>query len=542
MNRRGFLAATAGTAALALPGIARSQDARTLRFIPQVDLPLLDPVANSAYITRNHGFAVFDTLFGQDSKFAPQPQMVAGVTTGADGLLWRLTLRDGLRFHDGTPVLARDCVASITRWGKRDAFGQALMAATDELSADGDSVIQFRLKRPFPLLPAALGKVASNMCPMMPERIAQTDPFGVITEAVGSGPFRYLANERVPGARTVYARFEEYVPRPGAAADWTAGAKVAHVDRVEWTVIADPSTAAAALQSGQVDWWQEPALDLVPTLRRNAAIQVFDLDPTGAPAMMRFNHLTPPFNNAAIRRALLGAVDQAEFMEAVAGAERELWKAGTGYFPSSSTMASGAGMAALTSRRDMAKVKADLAAAGYNGERTVVMVATDLPALNALGLVGADMLKRAGMNVDVQATDWGSVIQRRASKEPVEKGGWSVFFTSFFGLDQFTPATHLGLRANGAAGWFGWCNSPPLEALREEWLRAPDLAAQQAIAAKIQVQAFQDVPYLPLGEYPDTDRDTEGGHGRAARPAAVLGVAEGVMPRPPGGQAMPAAW
>ena len=501
MNRRGFLAATAGTAALAMPRVARSQDARTLRFIPQVDLPLLDPVANSAYITRNHGFAVFDTLFGQDSSFAPQPQMVDGVTTSADGLLWRLTLRPGLRFHDRTPVLARDCVASIARWGKRDAFGQALMAATDEVSADGDTVIQFRLKRPFPLLPAALGKVASNMCPMMPERIAQTDPFGVITEAVGSGPFRYLANERVPGARTVYARFDGYVPRPGGTADWTAGPKVAHVDRVEWTVIADASTAAAALQSGQVDWWQEPALDLVPTLRRNASIRVFDLDPTGAPAMMRFNHLNPPFNNAAIRRALLGAVDQAEFMQAVAGAERELWKAGTGYFPSTSTMANGAGMAALTGKRDMAKVKADLAAAGYNGERTVVMVATDLPALNALGLVGADMLKRAGMNVDVQATDWGSVIQRRASKEPVEKGGWSVFFTSFFGLDQFTPATHLGLRANGAAGWFGWCSSPPMEALREEWLRAPDLAAQQAIAARIQEQAFQDVPYLPLGEY-----------------------------------------
>ena len=499
MNRRGFLAATATT--LAMPRIARSQQARILRFIPQVDLPLLDPVANSAYITRNHGFAVFDTLFGQDSTFAAQPQMVDGVATEADGLTWRLTLRDGLRFHDNTPVLARDCVASIARWGKRDAFGQALMAATNELSADGDKVIVFRLKRPFPLLPAALGKVASNMCAMMPERMAATDPFGIIAEAVGSGPFRYVASERVPGARTVYERFEGYVPRPSGTADWTSGPKIAHVDRVEWNVIPDAFTASAALRSGQADWWQEPALDLVPSLRKDANIRLIELDPTGAPAMMRFNHLQPPFNNPGVRRALLGAVDQAEFMEAVAGAERELWKAGTGYFPSSSTMASTAGMAALTSKRDMAKVKADLAAAGYNGERTVVMVATDLPALAALGLVGADMLKRAGMNVEVQATDWGSVIQRRASKEPVEKGGWSVFFTSFFGLDQFTPATHLGLRANGTAGWFGWCDSPKLEALREEWLRAPDLPAQQALAARIQEQAFTDVPYLPLGEY-----------------------------------------
>ena len=500
MHRRTLIAAAAAST-LAAPRVARSQANKVLRFIPQVDLSILDPVTTTAYIARNHGFAVFDTLFGQDSTFAAQPQMVGGVATEADGKLWRLTLRDGLMFHDGTPVLARDCVASIKRWGKRDGFGQALLAATDELSADGDKVIVFRLKAPFPLLPAALGKVASSMCPMMPERLAMTDPFTSITEMVGSGPFRFLANERVPGARTVYARFEGYVPRASGTPDWTSGPKVAYVDRVEHTVIPDASTAFAALKSGQMDWWQEPALDLVPPMRKEAGIRVMDLDPTGAPAMMRFNFLQPPFNNPAIRRALLGAVDQAAFMEAVAGAERELWKSGTGYFPSISPMASDAGMSAIKTKPDYAKVKADLAAAGYNGERVVTMVATDLPALAALGLVGADMLKQSGMNVDVQASDWGSVIQRRASKEPVEKGGWSVFFTSFFGLDQINPATHLALRANGGTGWFGWLDSPKLEALHDEWMKAPDLVSQKAIARKIQEQAFVDVPYLPLGEY-----------------------------------------
>ncbi len=499
MQRRGFLAAAAAT--LAIPHISRAADQKILRFIPQVDLPLLDPVTTSAYITRNHGFAVFDTLFGQDSTYAAQPQMVEGFVTEADGKTWRLTLREGLRFHDDTPVLARDCVASIIRWGKRDAFGQALMAATDTVFAADDKTIVFQLKWAFPSLPAALGKVSSSMCPMMPERLALTDPFTAIKEAVGSGPFKYVASERVPGALTVYSRFEGYVPRSGGVADWTAGPKIAHVDRVEWRVIPDASTAAAALKTGQVDWWQEPALDLISSLRRDPNIRLLDLDPTGLPAMMRFNHLQPPFNNPAIRRALLGAVDQAAFMEAVAGAEPGLWKAGTGYFPSTSTMASTAGMEALKAKPDYAKVKADLAAAGYNGERVVVMVATDLPALAALGLVGADMLKQCGMNIDVQSTDWGSIIQRRATKEPVEKGGWSVFFTSFFGLDQFTPATHLGLRANGASGWFGWADSPKLESLRNDWLRAPDIATQKQIATQIQLQAFMDVPYLPLGEY-----------------------------------------
>ena len=501
MQRRTLLAAAAAAATLASPRIARSQANRTLRFIPQVDVSILDPITTTAYIARNHGFAVFDTLFGIDSKFTPQPQMLAGVETAPDGKQWRLTLRDGLKFHDNTPVLARDCVASVKRWGKRDGFGQALMAATDDLSADGDKTLVFRLKYPFPLLPDALGKAASSMCPMMPERLAMTDHLTALTEMVGSGPFRYLANERVPGARTVYARFEGYVPRPSGTPDWTSGPKVANVDRIEHTVIPDASTAFAALKSGQMDWWQEPALDLVPTMRKEPSIRVTDLDPTGAPAMLRFNHLQPPFNNPAIRRALLGAVDQTAYMEAVAGAERELWKSGTGYFPAISPYASTVGMEAIKEKPDYAKVKKDLAAAGYNGERVVLLAATDLPALAALGLVGYDMLKQAGMNVDMQSMDWGSVIQRRASKEPVEKGGWSVFFTSFFGLDQLNPAIHLALRANGAPGWFGWCDSPKLEQLHDEWMKAPDAAAQKSIATQIQAQAFVDVPYLPLGEY-----------------------------------------
>jgi peptide/nickel transport system substrate-binding protein len=499
IKRRTLLATSA--AALAGPHIARSQTSKTLKFVPQIDVPLLDPVVTSAYIARNHGFVIFDTLFGQDGDFKAQPQMVDGYTTAPDGKTWRLTLREGLKFHDNTPVLARDCVASINRWGKRDAYGQALMAATDELSADGDKTIVFRLKQPFPLLPDALGKVAGIMCAIMPERLANTDAFKPITEMVGSGPFRYVAAERVPGALSVYTKFEGYVPRPSGTPSWTAGPKIAYLDRIEWGAIPDPATAMAALQQGQVDWWQEPSPDLLPVLRRDATLTMDTLDPTGLPAMLRFNHLQPPFNNAAIRRALLGAVNQADYMQAVAGTDHAMWNEDCGFFASTSPLANKAGMAVLEGKRDMTRVKADLAAAGYNGERAVVMVATDLPALQALGLVGADMLKQAGINVDVQTTDWGSVIQRRTSKAPVDKGGWSVFFTSFFGIDQFTPATHLGLRGNGEAGWFGWCTSPKLEQLRDAWFQAPDMAAQKAIAVQIQEQAFQDVPYLPTGEY-----------------------------------------
>jgi peptide/nickel transport system substrate-binding protein len=502
--KRRTLLRTAGAAiaaGLASPAITRAAGTRVLKFIPQADLAVLDPVWTTAYVTRHHAMMVFDTLYGTDAQFQPQPQMVEGAQTSADGKEWTLTLRDSLKFHDGTPVLGRDCVASIQRWGKRDAFGQALLAATDELSAPTDKTIRFRLKQPFPLLPAALGKVGVCICPMMPERLAKTDPFTQITEMVGSGPFRFKPDERIPGAKVVYERFENYVPRPTGTPEWTAGPKVAHFDRVEWNVIPDAATAMGALQNGEADWWEQPTIDMLPLLRKNDSITVEILDPTAYPAMMRFNQLFPPFDNPAIRRALLGAVDQSEFMTAVAGTDPSGWKDKVGYFPPGSPLASDVGMKVLEGPRDLNKVKQDLAAAGYKNEKVVVMVASDYPTLNALGLVGADMLQKAGMNVDVQVTDWGSVVQRRASRKPPAEGGWSVFFTSFGGIDQFTPAGHLGLRGNGTDGWFGWPTDPKLESLRAAWFAAPDLAAQKIIGAQIQAEAFNAVPYLPLGEY-----------------------------------------
>ncbi|HEY4043018.1 MAG TPA: ABC transporter substrate-binding protein [Rhodopila sp.] len=503
MKRRSLL--RAGTAALAAglarPAIVRAAGTRVLKFIPQADLAVLDPVWTTAYVTRHHGMMVFDTLFGTDARFQPQPQMVAGTTTGADGKEWNLTLRDGLKWHDGTPVLGRDCVASLQRWGKRDAFGQALMAATDELSAPDDKTIRFRLKQPFPLLPMALGKVSSLICPMMPERLAKTDPFTQVTEMVGSGPFRFKADERVAGARVAYERFENYVPRADGTVEWTAGPKIVHLDRVEWNVIPDAATAMGALQSGEADWWEQPTFDLLPLLRQTRNVVLEILDPTGSPSMLRFNQLYPPFDNAAVRRALLGAVDQADFMTAVAGTDPSGWRDKVGYFPPGSPLASDVGMQALEGPRDLEKVKKELIAAGYKGEKVVVMVASDLPVVNAMGQVGVDMLQKVGMNVDVQVTDWGSVVQRRASRKPPDQGGWNVFFTAFGGIDQFTPAGHLPLRANGTDGWFGWPTDPKLEELRGAWFAAPDVAAQKKIGEAIQAEAFQSVPYLPLGEY-----------------------------------------
>ena len=497
MKRRTFLATAA--ASLATPAV--SQPARVLRFIPQADLSTIDPHWNTAYVTRNHGFMVFDTLYGMDSAYRATPQMLAGHTTESDGLRWTLTLRDGLRWHDGTPVLARDCVASIRRWGTKDTFGQALLAATDELSARDDRSIVFRLRRPFPLLPDALAKSGVYMPAMMPERLARTDPATQVTEMVGSGPFRFLADERVPGARAAYERFAGYVPRPDGTPDRTAGPKVAHLDRVEWTTVPDGATAAAALQRNETDWWDFASADLLPLLRRNGNIKVEVQDPAGTIALMRMNHLQPPFDNPAIRRAVLGAVNQADFLQAVMGDDTSLWHAGAGMFTPGTPLANDAGLEALTGPRDPDRSRRELLAAGYKGERVALIVPTDFPNLKAMADVGADMLKSIGMNVDYQATDWGTLLTRRAKKDPVDAGGWSAFFTFGAGLDQATPAANLMLRANGPNAWFGWPDDPEIERLRDAWFAADGLDAQRRLAVQLQRRAFETVPYIPLGQY-----------------------------------------
>jgi peptide/nickel transport system substrate-binding protein len=498
-GRRQFL--TGGAALLAAPNIAKAQGKSVLKFVPAADLSVLDPVWTTSYQSRDHGFLVFDTLYGLDHAFQPQPQMAAGSVTEDGGKTWRITLREGLAFHDGAKVLARDAAASIKRWGARDGFGQALLAASDEIGAPDDRTILFRLKAPFPLLPDALAKTPPSMCPIMPERLAMTDPFKQLTEMIGSGPYRYKADERVPGALVVYERNAAYLPRSEGVSEGTAGPKIAHFERIEWRIIPDAATASAALQRGEIDWWLTPVTDLLPVLRKQSGIRVETIVPTGFMATMRFNHMQPPFNNPAIRRALLGAVTQADYMTGMVGENREFWRDNVGYFCPNTPMASDEGLDALTSPRDFDRVKRALAEAGYAGETVVILTPTDIASSFAMAQIMAEMLRKVGMTVDAPTMEWASVVQRRVKTDPVAQGGWSAFHTNWAALDMLNPAGHVFLRGNGKAAAPGWPDSPRIEALRNEWFAAPDEPAQRSIARQLQRQAFEDVPYIPLGQY-----------------------------------------
>ena len=502
MQRRQLLAlaGTAFAAPLATPRLGAAQGQRLLRFVPHADLAVVDPVWTSAYVTRNHAYLVFDTLYGLDAGYNPQPQMVAGQAVEEDGRRWTLTLRDGLAFHDGTPVLARDCVASIRRWGGRDDLGRTLLSITDELSAPDDRTIVFRLKRPFPLLPFVLGKSSGLVCAMMPARIAEGSPDKAFTEVVGSGPFRFRADERVAGDRVVYERFAGYRPREGSAASGTAGPKVVHLDRVEWKIISDASTAASALRAGEVDWYELPGADILPLLRRGQNVRVETLDPSGYVGSLRLNHLQGPTANPEVRRAMLAAISQQDVVMASAGTDPALWKAGVGFFCPDTPLANDAGLSAVTGPRDRAALRRALQAAGLAGEKLVFMTPSDIQLNNSASEVAADALRQAGMQVDLQSMDWGTMLQRRNKKEPASQGGWHAYVAFNTGSDMVNPATHPLLRGDGASGAYGWSENPEIERLRGEWFSAPDLAAQQTIARRLQEVAFGHVPYIPLGQ------------------------------------------
>ncbi len=491
MKRRTLLS-TAAAASLARPAIA--QPARVLRFVPQADLANPDPVWSTTVIAAEHAFLVWDKLYDFDENLIPQKQMVGADEVSADGLTWKLRLRDGLMFTDGVPVRAQDCIPSILRAARRTPVVESLMARTEEMSALDDRTLQFRLKKPFALLPFALTAVF-----IMPERIAKTDAFTMIAEHVGSGPYKFVRDEWKAGSSALYLRNDKYVPRNEPISMW-AGGKVTHFDRIEWKTIPDPATAAAALQRGEVDWVEMPLVDLAPMLAKSPGVKVDVFDKVGNWMMMAFNHYQAPFDNVKLRRAVVAALVQQDFVDAVVGDQKTLSKTGVGIFPPASPYASTAGLEAITGPRNLDAARKMVAESGYKGEPIVLMSPSDQPAIQASAQVAHALFKSLGLNSQYVSVDWGTMIQRRNSKEAPDKGGWSCYCTSWIGLSVVNPAGHLPLRGDGAKANAWWRPmDAAMEEMRDAWFEAPDLKAQQAITAQMQQRALTEVPFAPLG-------------------------------------------
>ncbi|MHA1529789.1 MAG: ABC transporter substrate-binding protein [Alphaproteobacteria bacterium] len=468
-----------------------------LRVIPHADLKNLDPIWTTAYISRNHGYLIYDTLFAMDESFTPQPQMVDTWEVSDDALTWTFTMRDGLMFHDGAPVTSADVIASLERWGKRDGMGQQLFGAIGSLVAKDDKTFVMTLAKPFGLVLESIGKISSNVPFIMPARVAATDPFEQITDFVGSGPFVFQKDEWVPGSKVVYTKFEGYAPRsePPSAA---AGGKLAKVDRVEWTYFPDQSTAMNALLAGEVDYFESPANDLMPILSANPDVVVEINDPLGNIGFARFNSLLPPFDNADVRRAAIMGMKQEDYLAAAVG-DQMFWKTCYSVYPCGTPLANEVGSEVIKTA-DIDKAAAALKAAGYDGTPVVIMQPTDIPLLSAFSLVSAEMLRKIGMTVEVQAMDWSTLTSRRAMRDPVSEGGWNMFHTWWIGADVIDPMA-IAFSGNPDKGWFGWPSDEELEVARAAFAVAGSLEEKQEIAKKVQERLWAIGATGELGQF-----------------------------------------
>jgi peptide/nickel transport system substrate-binding protein len=488
----------AAAAALTL-GSAAGEAQTTLRVVLINDLASLDPVQSTAAFVRNHGFLVYDQLFAFDSAGVARPQMVETHTRSADGMEHRFTLRDGLAFHDGQPVRAADAVASIRRWAGRDVVGRALAAATASMEVIDEKTFTIRLSRPFALVAEALARPTASALFVMPERIAQTPATTAITDATGSGPFIFQANQWRAGERAVYARNPNYRPRQEPA-DGLAGGKVPMLDRIEWVAMPDPATAAAALQAGEIDFVEQPSPDLIPTLERNRNIRTIALNPVGFMVWLRINHTQPPFNHPAARQALLHLINQQEVLQAVGIRASEQVPYCPAFFFCGTPLESSAGAQGLR-EANLDRARALLREAGYSGQRVVFLNAADSPINNAATLTMAESFRRAGLTMDVPSTDWATVTQRRNRREGVEQGGWSLFVTVANVLDGQNPLTNLYLASPCEGGLTGWPCDAQLEELRRSWWEEGDPAKRQDILHRVHARAYEVLPYINAGQF-----------------------------------------
>ena len=499
LARRSLIAAVVSAVAAVAAPTAMAQGT-VLRVVPHSNLAVLDPIWTTAYMSRNHGYMIYDTLFGTDETGKIKPQMVDSWTVSGDNRLWTFKLRKGLEFHDGKPVTSEDVVASLQRWGKRDAMGSALMQFVQRMDTPAPDTFRIFLGEACGFVLEALGKPSSNVPFIMPKRVADTDAFKQIEEHIGSGPYVFKRDEFKPGDKAVYTKFAKYVPR-SEPPNGTTGGKHVYVDRVEWNLaLRDGQAQINALQKGEVDIIEALPFDHFETAKADANIQLPKYATYGLQYMARFNHLHKPFDNAKVRQAALAAFSQEPFLRAQVGV-KDLYKTCASMFVCGTPFGTTAG-SDIQAKSNMKKAQDLLKASGYDGTPIVIMKPTDLASIQKLPDVAAQLLRQAGFKVDLQAMDWQTLVGRRAKKDAPDKGGWHMFLTAWQTFDVWNPIANPALDTRGEKStWFGWASDEKLVDLRNQFMRATDEPAKKKLADAMHTRAFEVATHAPLGEY-----------------------------------------
>ena len=444
---------------------------------------------------------VWDTLFAFDEKFEVKPQMVDKWTVSDDKLTWTFTLRDGLEWTDGKPVTAEDCVASIKRWAAKDSMGQKMMGSVAGFEVVDAKTFKMKMKEPYGLVLASLGKASSNVPFMMPKKTAETSPTAQIKveDVIGSGPFIFKADEWKPGEKLVFLKNTKYKPRAEPPSGLAGQGKVVKVDRVEWIAMPDVQTQVAALQNGEIDMIESPSMDLLPMIAQDKNIKLFNSNPLGNQHAFRFNTLFKPFDNPKIRHAVMVAFDQEEFLKATIG-DPKYYKVCKAPFVCGTPLGSDVGMDDVLNG-NAAKAKELLKEAGYDGTPVVLMQSTDLAVLTNLAPVAKAQMERAGLKVEVQSMDWQTVVARRTKRDPPDKGGWNAFLTSWVAADILNPVMAGFFNASCDKAMFGWPCDDVIEKLRDGYAKETDPAKQKQIAMDLQKRWVEAPTHINVGQW-----------------------------------------
>jgi peptide/nickel transport system substrate-binding protein len=497
--RRTLITAAVWAAAAATSAPVWAQN-NVLRIVPHSNLAVLDPIWTTAYMSRNHGYMIYDTLFGTDENGKVKPQMVESWTESPDKRLWTFKLRKGLEFHDGKPVTGEDVIASLQRWGKRDAMGSALMQFVLRMDSPSPDSFRIFLGEANGFMIEALGKPSSSVPFIMPKRIAETDPFKQIEEHIGSGPFIFKRDEFKPGDKAVYLKNPKYVPRSEPPSGTTGGKRV-FVDRVEWNLaLRDSQAQVNALKKGEVDILEQLPFDFYEQVKADTSLQIPKYSNFGLQYMARFNHLHKPFDNPKVRQAVIAAFNQEAFLRAQVGV-KELYKPCGSMFICGTPYGSTAG-SDLQMKSNMKRAQDLVKASGYDGTPIVILKPTDLASIQKLPDVAAQLLRQAGFKVDLQAMDWQTLVGRRAKRDAPDKGGWSMFLTAWQAFDVWSPIANPTMDTRGEKSvWFGWASDDRLAELRNQFMRATDDATKKKLADQMHARAFEIGTHVNLGEF-----------------------------------------
>ena len=490
------LAAALTVASLATPAAAQ----KVLKAVPHADLKVLDTHVGSIQITKIYSLMVYDQLFAWDEKWHVKPQMVGDWQVSPDKLTYTFKLRPGLKWHDGTKVTSKDVIPSIQRWAKRDPMGQKMTEFMAAFEAVDDDTFRIRLKEPYGFVEFTLGSAGGSLPVIYREQDAKTDAFTGITTTIGSGPFKFNREGWQPGSKIVFDKNTDY-PARNESADGLAGGKVVKVDRIEWTIMPDPGTSAAALVRGEVDLWDNPSGDQIPVIEKSKDVVVAPLTPFGNMGFLRTNALYPPFNNPKARLALAYAFDQRDFQRASTGDDERWWKVCHSFFICGTPYGTEFGSDAVKTV-DLAKARQLMHEAGYKGEKLIMITTNEIAAIGALAQVATARLKEIGVNVEMQINDWGWVVTRMTKKDEPDKGGWHMFTSRGTASTYHHPLTNItAVMTCDGKNWNGWPCDEEAEKLRNAFIREADEKARMEILNKFHARLVEVQPYALLGNF-----------------------------------------